>query len=390
MSIRLREIRYMPLAVVAIAALGIGSFAYFNLANRPAQSVVSETAPKVETVSALGRLEPDGEVIKVFAPTSGESARIERLNVQHGQQIRKGDVIAYLDNYAPRTAALRESQERVVVTQAQLRQVEAGAKSGQIIAQQRVADRLQVELQTETAAQEAAIARLEAELRNAELEDQRYQYLKNEGAVSASFRDTKRLTSDIVRQQLNEAKSQLSRIVRSRQMQISEASATLDQISEVRPVDIEVARSQVAQAEAGVVRAKADQDLAIVRSPQDGQVLKIHTRAGELVSNQGIISLGQTQRMVAVAEIYELDISRIKIGQSATIISKNNAFPEVLRGKVKEVGLQISKKDVLNTDPAAQFDARVVEVKILLDEPSSKRVSGLTNLSIQVAIDVQN
>jgi len=390
MSIRLREIRYMPLAVVAIAALGIGSFAYFNLANRPAQSVVSETAPKVETVSALGRLEPDGEVIKVFAPTSGESARIERLNVQHGQQIRKGDVIAYLDNYAPRTAALRESQERVVVTQAQLRQVEAGAKSGQIIAQQRVADRLQVELQTETAAQEAAIARLEAELRNAELEDQRYQYLKNEGAVSASFRDTKRLTSDIVRQQLNEAKSQLSRIVRSRQMQISEASATLDQISEVRPVDIKVARSQVAQAEAGVVRAKADQDLAIVRSPQDGQVLKIHTRAGELVSNQGIISLGQTQRMVAVAEIYELDISRIKIGQSATIISKNNAFPEVLRGKVKEVGLQISKKDVLNTDPAAQFDARVVEVKILLDEPSSKRVSGLTNLSIQVAIDVQN
>jgi len=390
MSIRLREIRYMPLAVVAIAALGIGSFAYFNLANRPAQSVVSETAPKVETVSALGRLEPDGEVIKVFAPTSGESARIERLNVQHGQQIRKGDVIAYLDNYAPRTAALRESQERVVVTQAQLRQVEAGAKSGQIIAQQRVADRLQVELQTETAAQEAAIARLEAELRNAELEDQRYQYLKNEGAVSASFRDTKRLTSDIVRQQLNEAKSQLSRIVRSRQMQISEASATLDQISEVRPVDIEVARSQVAQAEAGVVRAKADQDLAIVRSPQDGQVLKIHTRAGELVSNQGIISLGRTQRMVAVAEIYELDISRIKIGQSATIISKNNAFPEVLRGKVKEVGLQISKKDVLNTDPAAQFDARVVEVKILLDEPSSKRVSGLTNLSIQVSIDVQN
>jgi HlyD family secretion protein len=325
----------------------------------------------------------------VFAPISGESARIERLNVQHGQQLRKGEIIAYLDNYAPRAAALREAQERVSVAEAQLRQVEAGAKSGQIVAQQRVVDRVQVELQTETAAQEAAIARLEAELRNAELEDRRYQYLQTEGAVSASLRDSKQLTSDTVRQQLNEAKAQLSRIVRSRQSQIAESRATLDQIAEVRPVDVELARSQVAQAEAGVARAKADLDLAIVRSPQDGQVLKIHTRAGELVGNNGIISLGQTQRMVAVAEVYELDINRVKIGQSATVISKNNAFSETLRGEVKEVGLQISKKDVLNTDPAAQFDARVVEVKILLDEPSSRLVAGLTNLSIQAAIDVR-
>jgi len=388
MSIRF-PVQYLPLSAIAIASLGIGSIAYINLSPKSIQPVISETAPKLETVSALGRLEPDGEVIKVFAPTSGESARIERLNVQHGQQLRKGEIIAYLDNYAPRAAALREAQERVAVAEAQLRQIEAGAKSGQIVAQQRVVDRLQVELQTETAAQEAAIARLEAELRNAELEDRRYQYLQMEGAVSASLRDSKQLTSDTVRQQLNEAKAQLSRIVRSRQSQIAESHATLDQIAEVRPVDIELARSQVAQAEAGVARAKADLDLAVVRSPQDGQVLKIHTRAGELVGNNGIISLGQTQRMVAVAEVYELDINRVKIGQSATVISKNNAFSETLRGKVKEVGLEISKKDVLNTDPAAQFDARVVGVKILLDEPSSRLVAGLTNLSIQAAIDVR-
>jgi HlyD family secretion protein len=389
MSIRF-PIQYLPLTAIAIASLSIGGIAYVNLSQKSIQPAISETTPKLETVSALGRLEPDGEVIKVFAPILGESARIERLNVQHGQQIRKGEVIAYLDNYAPRAAALREAQERVAVAEAQLRQVEAGAKSGQIVAQQRVVDRIQVELQTETAAQEAAIARLEAELRNAELEDRRYQYLQKEGAVSSSLRDSKQLTSDTVRQQLNEAKAQLSRIARSRQSQVAESRATLDQIAEVRPVDVELARSQVAQAEAGVARAKADLDLAIVRSPQDGQVLKIHTRAGELVGNNGIISLGQTQRMVAVAEVYELDINRVKISQSATVVSKNNAFSETLRGKVKEVGLQISKKDVLNTDPAAQFDARVVEVKILLDEPSSRLVAGLTNLSIQAAIDVRD
>lgn len=378
------------------AMLGVGCLmfvgsgvAYRVWFSRPIQQPITVAAAStVETVSALGRLEPDGEVIQVFAPTSLEGGRIETLRVSHGQWVRQRDVIAILDTYARRQAALQEAQEQVRVAQAQLSQVEAGAKSGEIRAQARVLDRQQVELQTETTAQEATIARLEAELRNAELEDRRYQALYTGGAVSASLRDGKQLTADTVRQQLNEARAGLSRIRLSRQKQVSEAQATLDQIAEVRPVDVNVAQSQVAQAQASVARAQAELDLATVRSPQDGQVLKIHTRPGELVGNQGIISLGQTRRMVAVAEVYELDVSRIREGQAATVISKNKAFPDVLRGKVVEVGLEINKQDVLNTDPAAQFDARVVEVKVLLDESSSRRVADLTNLSVQVSLDV--
>jgi len=371
--------------------LVVGGVAYRVWLSHPIeQPIAVAVAPTVETVSALGRLEPDGEVIQVFAPTSLEGARVEALSVSHAQQIRKGDVIAVLDTYKRRQAALREAQEQLKVAQARLGQVKAGAKLGEIRAQAQVVDRQQVELKTETIAQKATIARLQAELRNAELEARRYQALYSEGAVSASLRDRTQLTADTVRQQLNEARANLSRIQLSGQKQVAQAQATLDQIAEVRPVDVNVVRSQVAQAQASVARSQAELDLATVRSPQDGQVLKIHTRPGELVGTQGIISLGQTQTMIAVAEVYELDVSRIRVGQSATATSKNNAFPEVLRGKVVEVGLEISKQDVLNTDPAAQFDARVVEVKVLLDEPSSRRVSGLTNLSLQVAIDVKS
>jgi HlyD family secretion protein len=388
MTVAITKIRHLPLALVAIASFAIGGIGYSAITHRPTEPVISATPAPIKTVSALGRLEPEGEVIQVFAPTSIEGARVETLNVTHGQQIRKGDVIAVLDTYARRLAALQEAQEQVRVSQAQLSQVEAGAKSGQIQAQARVVDRQQAELQTETRAQEAEIARLEAELNHAELEARRYQVLYTDGAVSASLRDSKQLIADTVRQQLNEAQVNLSRIQQSRQQQVSEALATLDQIAEVRPVDVNVARSQVAAAQASVARAQAELDLATVRSPQAGQVLKIHTRPGELVSDKGIISLGQTQRMVAVAEVYEVDLNHIRVGQTATVISKNNAFPEVLRGEVTEVGLEINKQDVLNTDPAAQFDARVVEVKVLLDETSSRQVAGLTNLSVQVSIDI--
>jgi HlyD family secretion protein len=374
---------------VSCLLLGGSAVYWFGITRQPVSGAALVAAtPVVETVSALGRLEPEGEVIQVFAPTSVDGARVETLRVAHGQRIRQGDVIAILDTYARRVAALQENQERMRVAQNQMKQVEAGAKSGQIQAQARVVDRQQAELQTETQAQAAAIARLEAELQNAELEAKRYQVLYTDGAVSASLRDSKQLIADTARQQLNEAIVNLQRIQRSRQQQISEAQATLDQVAEVRPVDVDVARSQVAAAEASVARAEAELDLATVRSPQAGQVLKIHTRPGELVGSQGIISLGQTQRMVAVAEVYEVDLSQVRVGQAATVTSKNNAFADALRGEVIEVGLEISKQDVLNTDPAAQFDARVAEVKVRLDEASSRRVAGLTNLSIQVSIRV--
>jgi HlyD family secretion protein len=368
-----------------------GGVAYRMWLSRPIQQPIAvAAAPTIETVSALGRLEPEGEVIQVFAPTSSEGARVGALKVSHGQQIRKGDFIAVLDTYERRQAALQEAQEQLRVAQARLEQVEAGAKSGEIRAQERVVDRQQVELETETLAQKATLARLQAELRNAELEGRRYQTLYTEGAVSASLRDGKQLTVDTVRQQLNEAQANLNRIQLSRQKQLSEAQATLDQIAEVRPVDVNVVRSQVAQAQASVARAQAELNLATVRSPQSGRVLKIHTRPGELVGNKGIISLGQTQQMVAVAEVYELDLSRIRADQTATVISKNNAFSDVLQGKVVEVGLEINKQDVLSTDPAAKFDARVAEVKVLLDESSSRRVADLTNLSVQVSINVKS
>jgi len=46
----------------------------------------------------------------------------------------------------------------------------------------------------------------------------------------------------------------------------------------------------------------------------------------------------------------------------------------------------LAKKDVLGTDPSADIDARVVEVKILLRPESSKKVEGLTYAKVLVKI----
>jgi len=153
-------------------------------------------------------------------------------------------------------------------------------------------------------------------------------------------------------------------------------------VKEVRPTDVQQAQAEVNVAMAGIQRAKADLEAAVVRSPITGQIIKVHAREGEQIGSDGLVEIGKTDQMYAVAEIYETDIQKVKRGQKAVITSP--AFPGEISGVVDQIGLAIRKNDVLNTDPAANTDVRVVEVKIRLDD--SQPVSGLTNLQVKVTI----
>ena len=210
--------------------------------------------------------------------------------------------------------------------------------------------------------------------------------LYREGAESASRRDTKRLTLETIQQQLNEAKANLNRVKQARQEQIQEAQATLSRIAEVRPVDVQAAQAEVNSTIAAVKRAQADLDLAYIKAPKDGQILNIYAWPGEVVKTDGIADLGQTDQMYVVAEVYESDVGKVRIGQLARISS--SAFSGELAGTVDEVGLQVRKKDVLNTDPVADIDSRVGEVKIRLDAAATQKVAGLTNSQVKVAIEL--
>ena len=403
----------------AIAVIGLIGYG-FTQAKTPEPLPVAKPIV-AKSVTALGRLEPQGEVIKLAASTSGN--RVAQLLVKQGDLIKKGQIIAVLDSRDRLQAELEQSKEQVKVNQSKLAQVKAGAKTGEIGAQQSTIqrieaqlngdrqtqqatiDRLEAQLTGDITSQKASIRKLEAELANAKAEYQRYQQLSKEGAVSASIYDSKGLnletsrqqlaeakanlerTERTTRQQIKEAKAALERIETTGQQQINEARSTLNKVAEVRPVDVQAAQSEVNSAIASVKKAQAELALAYVRSPRDGQVLKIHTWDGEIVGNNGIVELGQTNQMVAVAEVYETDVKQLKIGQKAIITS--GAFTGEAIGRVEEIGLQIYKNNVLNTDPTAATDARIVEVKIQLDPASSLKVQAFTNLEVTVAIKTQ-
>nr|WP_254658197.1 efflux RND transporter periplasmic adaptor subunit [Pleurocapsa sp. PCC 7327] len=212
----------------------------------------------------------------------------------------------------------------------------------------------------------------------------RYQKLYQDGVLSASERDNTCLKQDTLQDQLEEAQATRNRTEKTLLKQLSKAQATLEEIAEVRPVDVGVAVAELEEAQAAMKQAQANLNAAYIRAPENGQILKIHTRPGEAIADQGIVAIGKTDQMYAIAEVYETDISKIRVGQKAKITSFG--FLGELSGRVDEIGLQIGKKDVLSTDPTADVDSRVVEVKIRLDSTASQKVAGLTNLQVNVVI----
>jgi len=371
-------------SAIALALLGLGAFRLFAAQvgePEPDPAALEEALPQRVEVVALGRIEPQGEVLRIGGP-SGE--RIAELRVAEGTEVEAGDVLAVLESNSERQAQrdlalsqLREAEQRLTAEtqfeRSQIQEAEARLSS--------VSDPAEYQLD----AQQARISEIEAQLALAEQDLQRNQDLYAEGAISQQSLDRQRTEVQEYNEQLRSARAELARLERSLAAEIRNAQAQIE--TQRASLSLSQVRAAVASARENLNLAEVQLERTLIRTPQDGRVLRIITDAGEALGQEGLLDLGDTSEMYVVAEVYETDIGLVEPGQRATILSRNGAFEETLSGTVEELGWQIFKNDVLDDDPAANADARVVEVKIRLD--NGEVVQGLTNLQVDVRIDVE-
>ncbi len=157
------------------------------------------------------------------------------------------------------------------------------------------------------------------------------------------------------------------------------SSSELDE----RRLAAQTTQAALRAAVADAAYARAESQSSVIRAPTGGRVLKIHARPGETVGTEGLLELGDTTRMVVMAEVYETDIGRVKVGQQATI--SGDILPQPLQGVVERVGSQVIRNAVLPTDPVAFSDARVIQVKIGMADsrPLANLVYGKASVVIQ-------
>ncbi|NJK58350.1 MAG: HlyD family efflux transporter periplasmic adaptor subunit [Pleurocapsa sp. SU_5_0] len=357
------------------------------------QDAAPETKPKIQRpkqVVALGKLVPRGEVIKLSV-ANAEDSRVNQILVNEGDRVKKDQVIAILQGFENSQRNLEEAKKEVELAQAKLAQVKAGeSKQAQLAAQQANISRLESQLRNETAERQAAIASAKAQLKQAQLTYNRNRSLQQQGAVSTQAFDQTKEGLDMAQATLNERLAQLGNTRQTLKQEITQERENLALLQEIRPVDVKVSEIEVEKAIIAVEKIKADLEDTKVKVPISGQILRINTRVGEQVNTeQGIVELGRTNEMYAIAEVYETDIGKVKIAQPATISSEYGGFVGKLKGKVEHLGLQVGEKEIVESteDPTQDENSRIVEVKIRINPEDSKKVAGLTNMQVRVEMN---
>jgi HlyD family secretion protein len=330
-------------------------------------------------VAALGRIEPHSKVIDLGASTPG---LVEELLVEEGEFVTKGKTLGYLDSHEERIAERDEQAARLEEARAML-DAEVSLGEARIAAAQIRLRQVQEVYPLRIEAQQARIGLLTADLENnRDILSQRLTLQRRDVGSRRTVADQRTLVRKN-EEELEMAQADLGRLQAEQRMEVLAASA------ELRLEKAALARARVAvglaSIEKNVALAEARVARATIWAPIDGKILKIVTRPGERISEAPILQMGDLRAMHAVAEVYETDVGLVRLGQSATITSPS--LPRDMIGRVVQIGRLIFKNDVLDVDPAADADARVVEVRIELDDGGL--VQDLTNMTVDVVIDLE-
>jgi HlyD family secretion protein len=376
-------------AVVVVVAFLVLATMYALVASRASPSVDSHQEPSGaradgpqsaarRTVTARGRLEPESEVIGVGAAPDD---RIGTIQVVEGQTVHAGEALVHLTTYEER---LRERDYAASqLEDARTRLSAETAHGGSLIRESEVRIRqLEATQPIEIEGQRANVDTIESELAQSRADLERSQRLWRDGGL---------VTQQVVDHSIAEVGQNESRLRNAR--------ATLERLQRDHTLTLEMAREQLRTAQTSLSSAQslvqmrslasnlqlAEARLArtIIRAPIDGLILKVLLHPSESVGQGPILKMGNTSRMFAVAEVYETDIGLVRIGQKVRLTS--GALARDVTGVVATIGRTIHRTTVLDVDPAADTDSRIVEVRVKLDQ--SEAVASLTNL--QVRIDIQ-
>ena len=206
------------------------------------------------------------------------------------------------------------------------------------------------------------------------------------GQVLATFDNRPRLQADLqavtARIQSLEVQTRMQQREVARYERVAATGAAAVVLLEEKRDDLVKLEGQLREARAQRQGVLVDLHDSQLRSPINGTVLRVLARVGERPGEAGIVEIGANDQMEAIAEVYESDIDRVKLGQSVRLVSENGGFDGSLQARVLRIAPQVRQRNVLSTDPTGDADARVVEVRLALDPADASKVHNLAGLKI--------
>jgi len=332
-----------------LLAIGVGSFLLSGslmLASRRAHETTAaamrdQASQRRLLIAGPGRVEPASEDIKIGSELSG---RLKTVHVEEGDAIRRGQVLAELEN-ADYRAQVESARANVVAKEATLRKVINGAR------------------RQERAEAWSSVNEAKAVMENAQSELRRRQQLFAAAVVSREELERYKREADVARAKYDASVEQHALVddhAREEDQSFAEA-------------DRELAQGQLAEAEARYEKT-------FIRSPIDGTVLRKHHRSGESVSNSStvpdpILTIGDRKTLRVRVDVDETDVSKVELGQRVYVTA--DAFgQQKFWGCVVRVGQQLGPKNVRTDEPTEKVDTKILETLVEL-EPNTNLPDGL-------------
>ena len=302
-------------------------------------------------IAARGRVEgTTSQEIKLASRVVG---RLKQVTVLDGDPIRKGQVVAVLENDDLK-AQVEQARANVRRVQAEFEKLLNGARP------------------EERAAARASMEEARAAAENARQDYERAQKLFNDGGIVSQ--------------------SVLDKAERDWKMGQAHFESTRENYKLImappRDEDVAAARAQVTLARAQLAQAEDNYDNTFVRSPVDGVVVKRYMNPGESISYeslyQPIVSVSDTTHLMVRAEIDETDIGKIKVGQRAAL--RCDAFrAQTFHGRVVRISGGLGRKKIQTDNPTEKIDTDVLESFIEVDPGSPLRVGLRVDVYITLA-----
>lgn len=279
-----------------------------------------------QNIAAIGLVEPTTENIAISTPVSG---LVMTVAVQAGARVAAGQPLFTLDT-RDLTALLKVKEQQLAVARAQLARLEQAPRREELPPAQ------------------AKVGAAEQMLADARVQQQLIEGVSDPRAIRQEDLLRRRVATKAAEARLAEAQARL---------QLLQAGAW-------QP-DLEIARSQIALAEAEIEKVRADIARLTIVAPGAGDVLRVNIRAGEYAQSgtlkDPLIVFGDITTLHVRADVDEQDAHRVAAGAAAYASPRGDSSQRIPLEFVRYEPYVVPKRS-LTGDVSERVDTRVLQV----------------------------
>ena len=313
------------------------------------------------------------EQVKVSFDSVG--GRMTNEAVKEAQQVKKGDVLMVLDS--------SDIDLSINQMEAQIAQLEAQIKSasGGVAISYAQADTDEQQSFRQIDQQKAAVAAAEATYANSQVNYNRMTGLLASGAVAQQEVDNARLAMDVAAASLSQQRENLAKLLAGTSYSDNTDSLNLPTIAVQRQSaankqnDVEALVQQKKAMEAQLKNLKLNKERLTLRAPEDGKILKILAKEGEMVAPNTPVILMESTRCYFDIYISEENLGDYKEGDDVQVEAV--ATGKKLAGNIRILTKAPGFADLKMTREKGQSDLTAFQMRIYI-EPQDNIVPGMT------------